>query len=60
MIFSELDMLTLLDLAENQLSQLPASFGFLVNLQTLNLRGATVPQLTFFRSVLLFFYITHR
>jgi hypothetical protein len=38
MVFSEVDMLTLLDLGENQLCQLPASFGYLVNLQTLNLR----------------------
>jgi hypothetical protein len=38
MVFSEVDMLTLLDLGENQLCQLPASLGYLVNLQTLNLR----------------------
>jgi len=42
MMFSELEMLNLLDLGENQLSLLPASLGYLVNLQTLNLREATV------------------
>ncbi len=38
MVFSEVDMLTLLDLGENQLCQLPNSLGYLVNLQSLNLR----------------------
>jgi Leucine-rich repeat (LRR) protein len=40
-VCSDLDLLTLLDLADNQLSQLPANIGYLVELQTLNLRHQT-------------------
>ena len=44
MMFSELDMLSLLDLGDNQLVQLPGSLGYLVHLQTLNLRQTEQQQ----------------
>jgi hypothetical protein len=50
MVFSEVDMLTLLDLGENQLCQLPASLGYLVNLQTLNLREEMFCMYSFSKS----------